>query len=62
MQLDIFKTSISLDDLRLLVAQCLLTKGDVYMFEILEKYSVQNIKDLKEKDYKEFYEEITPRY
>lgn len=62
MQLDIFKTSISLDDLRLLVVQCLLTKGDVYMFEILEKYGVQNIKDLKEKDYKEFYEEITSRY
>lgn len=62
MQLDIFKTSISLDDLRLLVAQCLHTKGDVFMFEILEKYGVQNIKDLEQKDYKDFHEKITSRY
>ena len=62
MQLDIFKTSISLDDLRLLVVQCLLTKGDVFIFDILEKYGVQNIKDLKQKDYKDFYEKITSRY
>lgn len=62
MQLDIFKTSITLDDLRLLVAQCLLTKGEVFIFDILEKYGVQNIKDLKQKDYKDFHEKITSRY
>ena len=62
LQLDIFKTSITLDDLRLLVAQCLLTKGDVFIFDILEKYGVQNIKDLKQKDYKDFHEKITSRY
>lgn len=62
MQLNFFKHQVTLDDLRLLVAQCLLTKGDVYVFEILEKYGVQNIKDLKQKDYKDFYEKITPRY
>lgn len=62
MQLNFFKHQVTLDDLRLLVAQCLLTKGDVFVFDILEKYGVQNIKDLEQKDYKDFHEKITSRY
>lgn len=62
MQLNFFKHQVTLDDLRLLVAQCLLTKGEVFVFDILEKYGVQNIKDLEQKDYKDFHEKITSRY